>query len=66
MLTMERKQLKSGDQILCYVGDYGFTEFKEYSILQVNRDGYIVKDEDGIEVLFETESDLKQTFMIEN
>jgi hypothetical protein len=62
---MLMQQLTTGTKVLCYNEDYGFTEGNEYRISQANENGYYVKDNDNIEVLFETITDIKNTFMIE-
>jgi phage anti-repressor protein len=63
MLTMS--QPTTGTKVYCYIDDYGFTENEEYVICREDENGYYIKDNDGIEVLFETITDIKSTFMIE-
>lgn len=64
MITLERF-VNSTTNVFCYEETYGFTLFTEYKAV-TNLDGnYLVIDDDGIEVIFETENDLKKVFMIE-
>jgi hypothetical protein len=58
------KQLTTGTKLMCYIEDYGFTECNEYSINKVDSNGYHITDDDGIDVIFECISDIRNTFMI--
>ena len=61
MMCME---LTTGSKLSCYIDDYGFTMGDEYTINKVDENGYHVTDDDGIDIIFETITDIRNTFMI--
>ena len=64
MLTMEKKQITTGTKLYCYSDDYNFTTGDEYQISRTDENGYHITDDDGIDIIFETVTDIKNTFMI--
>ena len=70
MLTLEKvrpeetKTLPRGTRLLCYINSYGFRENFGYRIFDNSNGDYIVKDRDGIQVIFESIKELKKVFYI--
>jgi hypothetical protein len=57
-------ELTTGSKLICYINDYGFIMGNEYTISRIDENGYHITDDDGIEVIFETINDIRNTFMI--